>query len=171
MFEIEEGENIVRVEIENPKTFYSFSDPHYYYEYRNLRVDKWIAYKETPKGYWIVPNYHFFETFVDPCNRKWILKDRHYVRRRKKRFAYETPEEALYSYYRRKLRHIEHLEQKHFQLKKIIRDIEQNENVFGALRPRASEMRWLNEMRESELKPLRIKRPVNDFINESEFTL
>ena len=79
-----------------------------FYRYYNSGVgvilEKFKLFKETPAGYWIIPEYWSVEEeMVEPRNtryNKWVSKTS------RKRFAYPTKEEALFSFKARKRRQI-----------------------------------------------------------------
>ena len=83
-----------------------------FYRYYNQGIDvvleKFKLLKETPAGYWIIPEYQDpvepLVMFKDTWYRKWISKTS------RKRFAYPTKEEALDSFKMRKKRQIPILE-------------------------------------------------------------
>lgn len=101
------------------------------------------------------------------------MKNDQYASRHRKRFAHQTVEDALYSYYRKKLEHMRHLERKHSQLKTIVRKIETDHNIFGTERPIMDNIEdFFPRMRTSRnLEPLRRKRIIEEFINEVEMEI
>ena len=66
-----------------------------------LRVDKWIAVRETPRGYWIkhewCPTWYSDAQARKASYLKWVSKDS------ERRYAHPDFSAALYSLYRRKL--------------------------------------------------------------------
>jgi hypothetical protein len=107
--------------------FYRYKDPYIFSYYNTKPIKcKFIAYKETPKGYWIVPfhDYNFRTSEVNTRAKKWIKKPSEYDRTKRKRFAYRLEGDALYSYYRKKMEHLRHLENKCEQIKRIIKKVD-----------------------------------------------
>lgn len=153
---------------ENPIYFYKFIDPHYNESLDPIKRE-WRAYKETPKGYWIVPVYDVYGQGVDLTKKRWIAKEHQTTGQ----FAYAEESEALYSYYRRKLEHLRHLERKHIQLKAIVRKIENDNDIFGEHRPLLQDIRHIRRMmhRRDTVKPLKRKRILDDFIDEMEMVI
>lgn len=161
------GEEEVRNEMEEVIKFYSFRDPYSYDEF-NPVMNIWVAYKETPKGYWIVPDYHYYGEYVTSTLRKWIQKEYSPTTAHKKKFAYRNKDDALCSYYRRKLEHIRYVAIRHSHIKCIIRRIENKHGFFGHTRPAFDK---IDESCFAYLTPLNKERPAEDFINDSEFML
>lgn len=157
------GEEEIRNEMEEEIHFYSFTDP--FKDSIEPILHTWIAYKETPKGYWIVPDYHYYGEYITSTLKKWIQKEYAHHIHYKKRFAYQNKEDALYSYYRRKLQHIRYVSEKHNQLKYIIRRIENMHGFFGAGRPICERV---DDSYSGKIQPLKDLRPIHDFINEDE---
>ena len=86
-------------EMEEDILFYRYTDP-YYSNTDEPYLLTYKAYKETPQGYWIVPDHDHRGTEVDPRSRKWIKKISSHDRTPRKLFVYKNKEDALYSYYR-----------------------------------------------------------------------
>lgn len=159
-------------EIEEEIYFYRFHDP-YYHGANEPVEEKYKAYKETPKGYWIIRDFDHHGDYVNPICKKWIRKQYETDRIPKKLFAYRNRPDALYSYYRKKLEHMRHLERKHNQLKHIVRRLEHTEQFFGRERPMITNVNEFlsgNGIRRI-IKPLNEKRIKPDFIDEMEMEL
>lgn len=80
----------------------------YYNQNSDVILEQFKLLKETPAGYWIIPEYQdpveAMVNFRDAWYRKWISKTS------RKRFAYPTKEEALVSFKMRKQKQIPILE-------------------------------------------------------------
>lgn len=166
-------EDTADVEFFEEVYFYKYQDPAYT-DSDEPWIKKYRAYKETPEGYWIVPEHHHHMSWVQTNEKKWLRKQPNANRTRKKLFAYQSKDDAMYSYYRRKLEHLRHLESKHRQLKRIIRTIETQEQFFGTERPMIDDVKYLlndelNHYR--KLEPLERERPTKEFIEDCEFEL
>ena len=76
----------------------------YYNQGADVILEKFKLFKETPAGYWIIPEYWSvadeMTTSINERYNKWISKTS------RKRFAYPTKEEALESFKMRKQRQI-----------------------------------------------------------------
>jgi len=90
--------------------FFRYIDPVGFYSKPHLLLFKIV--KETPKGYWI-KEIDFDESIFE-MKKKWISKSGIV------KFAYSTREQALYSYYRRKLAQIKILESRLDNTKNIV---------------------------------------------------
>jgi hypothetical protein len=157
------------VEVNEEIILYRYIDPDYgSYRPNEPLLRAYVVYKETPKGYWIVPSwdFHSLDSPVNTRFKKWIKKQHENDIIERKLFAYINQKDALYSYYRKKLQHIMHLEYKHAHLKKIIRNIEQQEGFFGATRPNRTHL-----IENNDIKPLKHIRPIKGFIEEDEFII
>jgi len=152
------------IELQEQVFFYQYKDP--YYDESEPIEYKFIAYKETPKGYWVVHSYDYYhiQNVVNTRSKKWIKKQDE--DNTKKPFAYQSKDNALYSYYRRKLEHLRHLENKHRQIKRIIKDIELKDGFFGRQRPIVYPI-----SSDKVIIPLKRKRITGDFIDEKEFAI
>lgn len=150
--------------------FYKYIDP--YHSESEPVLKKYRAYRRTPEGYWIVPNRDHHITWVRNANKKWISRQDGTNTTRRKLFAYQNQDDALYSYYRRKLEHIRHVENKHRMLKRVIRTIEHRQNFFGAQRPIITN--FFDHTRGDhilDLEPLEKERPKKEFIEERDFAI
>jgi hypothetical protein len=164
----------VSIELQERVLFYQYKDP--YYDESEPMEYKFRAYKETPKGYWIVPSYDYYriQNVVNTRSKRWIRKQYETDRTPRKLFAYQSKDDALYSYYRRKLEHLRHLETKHRHIKKIVKAIELKDGFFGRQRPIVHPVPFyelLHRRGDTGLTPLKKKRITDDFIEESEFAL
>lgn len=131
---------------------YRYKDP--YIGYNPILV-QFRVLKETPKGYWIYDR--------DYDKNRWSSK------KGKKKYAYLNKEDALYAYYRKKLEHLRHLENKHDQIKAIVRNIEREHEIFGAHRPMVNRLNEIsNILVGTKLEPLKKVRPRKEFIEEGE---
>ena len=83
-----------------------------------VELREFLLVKETPQGYWIredIPGLYF------TTDRKWIPKES------RKRFAYPTKAEALYSFIRRKTKQIQYCKRELYYAEeclKIAKEIE-----------------------------------------------
>lgn len=158
-------------EMEDEILFYQYKDPHY----RNQDgpwLNTYKAYRETPKGYWVVKDYDHHGDVVNTSHKKWIRKQDARDRTQKKLFAYRRKDDALYSYYRKKLEHLRYLEIKHNHLKTIVRRIENENDFFGTQRLQIDHIdRFIFRSSRRQLKPLERKRYKTDFIEEMEMEL
>ncbi len=154
----------------------------YFYQYKDPALSAWDtkepiehryrAYKETPEGYWIVPDYDYHNTTVNTRHKKWIKKQSEFDHTPRKLFAYRNKQNALYSYYRKKLEHLRHLEAKHNQILSIVRKVEAEAGFWGAQRPQIRQIEnYLDHYTVRPLKPLERKRPTTEFIGDKDFLL
>ena len=158
------------VEIQEEILFYQYKDPAYT-DQSGPWLNTFKAYRETPEGYWIARSHDFHGNLVNTRSKKWIRKQPN-TRSTRKLFAYRTKQDALYSYYRKKLEHLRHLETKHRQIKRIVKDIEHKENFFGVHRPLLTHfIDTITNDYIKPLEPLKKERPKQGFIEESEFAL
>jgi len=158
------------IEIREEIYFYRYQDPCSGSYNAEPIENRYRAYRETPEGYWIVPDYHYHTNEVNTRYKKWIKKQLEHNITPRKLFAYRSKQDALYSYYRKKLEHLRHLEAKHSQIKSIVRRIESQENFFGIQRPAITSLNEYIAIKK-ELEPLKKERPRKLFIEESEFVL
>ena len=86
---------MVNTENKEAITFYRY-DSIYYESGPVLHLTKYHSVKETPKGYWVVSEYIVGNYDNYKGLQKWTSKTG------RKRFAYPTEQEALYSFIRRK---------------------------------------------------------------------
>lgn len=150
---------------ETPIYFYKFIDPHYRESLEPIKR-MWRAYRRTPKGFWIVPDYDVHGTGVDETRKRWIGINS----QTKNRFAFPDEQEALYSYYRRKLQHLRHIEAKHSHIKRIVREIENNHGIFGRYRPIMTNIDFFMAPTR-DLEPLKRERLPDGFLEEGDFEL
>lgn len=80
--------------------FYRYDIAYTHLNNVEIALHKFDLLKETPQGYWIVPNLRWHSLEAKEKHKRWI----HKVSR--KRFAYPTKEEALYSFIMRKKKQI-----------------------------------------------------------------
>ena len=168
---VEEDNQHVPMEMDEAIEFYSYHDPHIAdYNNKEPHERRYIAYRETPKGYWIVPTYDCYGNIVNTRSKKWLRKQYPNDRTKRKLFAYRDKTDALYSYYRKKLEHLRHLERKHNHIKTIVRKLENQADFFGDQRPILSHIDdFLRHPASQPLKPLERQRPIHGFIEEQEF--
>ncbi len=68
-----------------------------------LKIERYIAIKETPKGYWVIHEQYKNMDFLIARYKKFVLKDS--VRR----FCYPSKEDALNNFYHRKRYQVQRL--------------------------------------------------------------